>query len=537
MHSPMLALSWEFWRRHRWGLAGVATLVASFALASAVAPLAKNLASAHSIWFILGLSYIFGVFAYGFEGRLETAESGFPVRLFVLPVRTWMLVGCPMIQGMGTAVILWLGWDRLVLRPSGIETPAWWTVMLAAVVAVSQTMVWLPFGLPWLRLLVTIGVLIVLVRAPLFLALVGIEFPQPEDEERLLMVVASALIPAAFLAAWTGVARARRGDDPDWLRALRYLRPAGDPSQRAPFASPLRAQVWYEWRVRGSGFVVLVACVLAVLLALAVLIQRQIGWQVSDNLIFLTVPFLLAPFWGLWMSGEGIRSGQLSAFAATRPMGNLTLVHAKFRAAGWAALMAWVIVLSVSFSWLAYTSGQDELHRMWNSGVVRYGEARMVAGSALLVVGSILLTWRMLVVGQWAGLTGRMWLVAGQTALFTFFTLDVLYELAMWNIDADRRERVREALPRLAALAIILKLLTAAWLARILIRRHDITMGTAIRASLIWCLAGAMAFVVLMWLLPEGFVSSVDLALGVMLVVPLSRLALSPLALEWNRHR
>src|SRR5205809_5715101 len=145
MHSPALALAWEFWRRHRWGLAGVTSLVALFALASAIVPLSKNLASAHSLWFVMGLCYAIGVFAYGFEGRLETAESGFPVRLFVLPVHTWVLVSGPMLQGMAVAVLLWLGWDRLVLRPSGVDTPAWWTVMLAAVVAVSQMMVWLPF--------------------------------------------------------------------------------------------------------------------------------------------------------------------------------------------------------------------------------------------------------------------------------------------------------------------------------------------------------------------------------------------------------
>src|SRR6185312_10408747 len=296
MQSPALALSWEFWRRHRWGLAGAATLVASFALASAIAPLAPNVVYGNSMWFVLGLCYVIGVFAYGFEGRLETAESGFPVRLFLLPVRTAMLVGWPMLQGTATAVILWLGWDRLVLQPSGVQAPAWWTAMLAAVVAISQTMVWLPFGLPWLRLPIALGVLIVLLRAPLFLAIGGVEFTDAQSEERFLTALAGALIPAAFLIAWSGVARARRGDDSDWLAALRSLRLGKTLPQRPPFISPFRAQVWYEWRVRGFGFVVLVACVLVVILTLAVLLERQIGWNIHDNLAFLIVPFLLAPF-------------------------------------------------------------------------------------------------------------------------------------------------------------------------------------------------------------------------------------------------
>ena len=38
MHSPALTLAWEFWRRHRLGLAGVVALLAAFAVTCAIAP-------------------------------------------------------------------------------------------------------------------------------------------------------------------------------------------------------------------------------------------------------------------------------------------------------------------------------------------------------------------------------------------------------------------------------------------------------------------------------------------------------------------
>src|SRR5688500_5588138 len=135
MHSPAAALAWEVWRRHRWGLAGVGAVVLGFALASAVAPLEEQVVTVNSMFFVMGLCYVIGVFAYGFDGRLEAAESGFPARLFVLPVRSGVLVGGPMAQGVAAAVLLWAAWDRLVLRPSGVETPGWWALMLAAIVA------------------------------------------------------------------------------------------------------------------------------------------------------------------------------------------------------------------------------------------------------------------------------------------------------------------------------------------------------------------------------------------------------------------
>src|SRR5262245_22016303 len=145
MRSPAVALAWELWGRHRWGLAGVAALVAGFAVACAASPVGRTTAFVYSIWFGIGLCYVIGVFAYGFEARMEAPESGFPARLFVLPVRTGVLVGWPMVQGMAAVVALWLAWDHTVLRPSGVGTESWWPVMLAAVVAVGQAVVWFPF--------------------------------------------------------------------------------------------------------------------------------------------------------------------------------------------------------------------------------------------------------------------------------------------------------------------------------------------------------------------------------------------------------
>jgi hypothetical protein len=44
-------------------------------------------------------------------------------------------------------------------------------------------------------------------------------------------------------------------------------------------------------------------------------------------------------------------------------------------------------------------------------------------------------------------------------------------------------------------------------------------------------------FALLAWLVPSGLVRVGYLALGVALVVPLTRLLVAPLALAWNRHR
>jgi hypothetical protein len=539
MHSVPAALAWEFWARHRWGLSAVLALVLGFALYGAIAPLSANAASLSSMWFVMGLCYVVGVFAYGFDGKLETAESGFPARLFLLPVRTPVLVGWPMLQGMATAVLLWLAWDRLVLRPAGIETAAWWTAMLAAVVAVSQAIAWLPFGLPWVRILVALTVLTALVRAPAILALAGERFADAETQNRILTALAVGLIPVAFLVAWAGVARARRGDGTDWLALGRATTRTGRPArERGPFRSALRAQVWYEWHVRGFGFAVTVTLVLVAVAALSVLVEYDAAARRNFAVVFLLIPVVLAPLWSSHMgtAGESVRSSRLSAFAATRPLGNVSFVAAKFRAAGLAALAAWAVVLVLLPVWLLYTGGYRELGQLWDAAVAKNGTARVIVLCVLLAVGPVLATWRMLAVGMWAGLTGRVWVGLGQTVVLMFVGLQIGHEWTMWNVDAARRERILDALPWVAGVAVAPKILLAVWALSALRRRGELSSAAVAKLLGLWCLVAASLFALLAWLAPPGLVTLSGLALGVVLFVPLARLAVAPLALAWNRH-
>jgi hypothetical protein len=490
------------------------------------------------MWFVMGLCYVIGVFAYGFDGKLETAESGFPARLFLLPVRTPALVAWPMLQGVTAAVLLWLVWDHFVLRPSSVETPAWWPMMLAAVVATSQAIAWLPFGLPWVRILVAVVLLTALVRAPAFLALAGDRFA--DDQDRILGTFALALIPVAFLVAWRGVARARRGDNPDWLGAWRSARSAATVlPERRPFASPMRAQVWYEWRTRGLGFAIMVAFVITAMAALSALVEYDRAAMTNFGVMFLLTPVLLAPFWSSYAgtAGESVRSSQLSAFAATRPLSNSSLVAAKVRAVGVAAVAAWLVVLVLLPAWLAYTGGFSSVAWLWDAAVTKHGVARTAAACVLILVAPVLATWRSLAVGLWAGLTGRAWVTVGQTVLVGFVGLQLGHEWVMWNADPARRERLLDALPWIAAGAVALKFLLAAWALWALHRRGE--LGTRALAGLVgaWLLTAASLFALLLSLVPSDLVPAHSLALAVVLIVPLARLAAAPLALAWNRHR
>ena len=545
MRTPAAALAWEFWGRHRWGLAAVGVLVAGFAVAVAASPFKPNMAMAMSVWFAIGLLYAIGVFAYGFEARLETPDSGFPVRLFLLPVRTTTLVGWPMLQGVAVAVGLWLAWDHFVLRPCGVETPAWWVAMIAAAVAGGQALLWCPFGLPWLRLAVACVFLTLLSRAPAMLELiapslgeVGTWATRPENRGTALVSFGGAVVALAFLFAWIGVGRARRGDSPDWLRAWRSReRSTGPVREGGPFATAMRAQAWYEWRLRGRGYVVTVLIITLSLAGLGLLAHES---QRADfALMFLFVPALIASLWGSQMGspGESLRSSALATFAATRPLSDADLVRAKVRAATRAAATAWAVVVGLGLVWLAlHDNGYERMESFWDGAVEKYGRDRALGHAVLWLVALTFLTRRGLTANLWVGLSGRTWLVPTHTVLVTLFGLQWLLQWPLIESDAALRERFWAVLPWVAGVAVVLKFSVGAWALRAGVRRRLLEPGDALRSVALWAAAAGTLFALLVRF-GSHLGSWPALAVAAVLLVPLARPSAAPLALAWNRHR
>jgi hypothetical protein len=124
----------------------------------------------------------------------------------------------------------------------------------------------------------------------------------------------------------------------------------------------------------------------------------------------------------------------------------------------------------------------------------------------------------------------------GQTILLVFVGLQLGNEWTMWNVDEARRERILGALPWAAGVAVALKFLLAAWALSTLHRRGELSDAAVARFVGLWLLTAAGLFALLAWLAPPGVVPLSGLALGVVLFVPLARLAAAPLALAWNRR-
>ncbi|MCI0462629.1 MAG: hypothetical protein L0Z62_37240 [Gemmataceae bacterium] len=544
MRSPTLALMWHFWYRHRLGLAIVAAFLAGcVALAAALPAGSFGLSDGLmlSMLFSFGLVYVAAVFAYGFDGPIETRESGYPARLFTLPVWTGALVGVPMLQGPLATSLLWVAWCQFVLRPVGLEVPLGLTALtVAAFVACLQALLWTPFGLPWVRILVAIPVLVALILVPVLAPAYGIP-------EALLAGVLAALIPTAYLVALAGVRRARRGDVPawgEWLRpalgTLARMRLWSGAREPRPFASAARAQLWFEWRCHVSSFPLTVGCVLVILLAYIFWLEPRPENKIRVGWVLLYQPLLFAALQGLSLgrSASSWKLGlQMSAFNATRPLTCSELVAAKFKAAALGTLAAWALVAVAGLVWLLHTGAYERVPALWDGLVAAQGPLKAGAVVVMAVAVPLLLTWALLAGQMYLGLTGRKWILYGFPAL-CFAALLVgtwtLLPRGEWQPD---REATIALFAWVGGVVVVLKLLTAGWALRALVRRGQVKGGTLARLLGAWLLVVSGLFVLLMWLLPAGVVAPYLLALVIVVLAPLARLALAPLALAWNRHR
>src|SRR5229473_3570813 len=247
MRSPAAAIAWEFRQRHRWGLIALAVylLVLATIKLLILGPGQRVNFDDESFALVVIVPvtatfiYLLAVFSFGLAGDLAARQSMYPARMFTLPVTTAALAGWPMLYGTVVMAILWLATRFLAVWPSGFDIPMIWPALLAAsLLAWTQALTWMPYPMPGLRVIVTV-LWLAMIDAVILLAL------RYKAHEPVMLAILAPHVPFAYLTARFAVARARRGDVPDWRGVFARLGRIADilPRRRERFRSPGRAQV------------------------------------------------------------------------------------------------------------------------------------------------------------------------------------------------------------------------------------------------------------------------------------------------------
>ncbi|HEX2601784.1 MAG TPA: hypothetical protein VHL32_06675 [Gemmatimonadaceae bacterium] len=544
MRSPVAAVGWEFQRRHRWGLRGVIAymiVLAAIKLVVIVRGIPIYLDSAESFAFVVVVpltatfTYFLAMFTFGLDGDLAARQSMFPARRLTLPVTTTALAGWPMIYGSATIGLLWLATRAFALWPSGFAIPTIWPALLAvSLLAWTQALTWMPYPLPGLRIVVVV----VWLSAIDAIVLLALTF---HARELLMVAIIAPQIPLAYVVARLAVARARRGDVPDWRGAFASLARVGHTDARAGrhFSSPAAAQTWFEWRRHGWSLPTWVAIVLPFELVLLWVVGASRSLLLTILVgIFLTPPFV-ATFAAAAVSKSNSDRGDsngVAPFVATRPLSSAELVAAKLKMAIGSTVVAWLLVLITVPIALKLSGTSALVLDTWHHVRVFMGMPRAVVLLLLILAGCIAATWTQLVQGLFIGLTGRASLI--KASVFLVLGFFVLFGPFLdWITDSGRLGVVWSALPLIFGVLVAAKMTAAVWIGLRLYGKRLLKDRTLVAGAASWCVAVFALYGVLVWMLDTPHIPHYLLMLVAILTIPLVRVSAAPVALSWNRHR
>jgi len=420
MNSPAAAIAWEIWRKNRWALTGAfaglpASMLLWVAFRNSIPEFIKI-----TEFFIALLSGTSIFWAFGFtELESRGRHSGFPSRMFVLPVRTLRLVSYPVLYGAGTVILLFLAWLATIsIQWKAFISPGAWIPAGAAIVAMlvsMQAIVWAFHRFNWTRM-----VLLIVVMVAEFTLIVGAALEMNDRPPRVLtssgLTLVSVFVSAcAYTGAVIAVRRDRRGDllnglENAWKRFLDLF-----PHRSKPFASAAGAQFWIEWQRRGW----LSACALALLMILPIMLLPTATLLDLDPRM-LQLNFCLLPFITLWFAACG--GMQLAKFdswspdlslhpiVAARPLTAGNVVIAKLKVAAVITIIAWTICAALSVPATFMVAGLNHLNdqvRFWADFPKTHPVLLKWIRNPIVILAALGLTWHGFVAGMCPVLFGR----------------------------------------------------------------------------------------------------------------------------------
>lgn len=449
MRSPIVALSWEIWRRGRRSAIVVLACIMFCTIINRIFTDTNHAppSTVFGILMVLSFAFLLGLFNCT-EFNSTREWNGFPYRLFVLPVPTWQLVAAPMVLGLTTIEVLYFAWIKLVWTHGQLDNPdvkhatLWWAVVLGAYLAYYQVTLWSLAGFRILRTIVLSagGVSVILVAClPMFGKILNL--PWISSVEHLIPIVV-ATIPIAFVAAWIAVARQRHGGGrrKNWVKALVEWTSDRLPRRSKNFSSPAAAQFWFEWRRAGLLLPAAVAFGLFVVIA-------PISWETRDEPHFpadtfiwiLVLPIAIAFLLGKSFAKADFFSGNLSvpSFLGVRPISAAEIVAAKTKVAAVSVLVTWIMVAAFLAVWFPLCTNTADLQPALYEFRVFFPDSWHLI-IALCFAGLALLTWSFLIGEMWSGLTGKNSYYFGSIGFQVGAPLLILVGCAIWsdNIDA-----------------------------------------------------------------------------------------------------
>ena len=547
---------WEIWGRNKANfLWQMAALAAGFCFVcgnehSASRDASENWGAAAFSCFLLAYLHLVICCGY-FEVDARTMQLSYPRRLLFKPVSTTRLALMPMFFGGIITLSSFLIWTELVLRQWVNFTPSG----LLWISAVQLSFFWWIQALAWSFPFPKGRLFVLIVMAIIHFLIWHMAQTRADAGSIWHWPILFALLLSALSVAWLGLKLVRRGKWESPFRIqLFWTRQTDTAAQvrRQQFNSVFAAQFWLEWRRQGLLLPVVsggVACLLIVVSFLFRKISGTAGQSGDPEMAASLITFFVLPTLALPLILSALlaplmawfdrfhSTGELPVYIAVRPMSNGGLVLAKLAMALATSALTCFVAAAACICLMLPEKGI----LFSKAGLVTpFGPVGFMTGCVPVLLLLVIWTWKNLVAGIGAGLTGRVW-ISAVFGLWTIYGLNFgLFLLAdTARTDVNFREVLLHWLTTILVACLAVKITLSITAFVLGMRRNAIT-------------ARAVGWIVGGWLVCGLFVAGYaghvcnsihqpDLwlwvALGGFLILPLADLAIAPLALAWNRHR
>jgi hypothetical protein len=312
------------------------------------------------------------------------------------------------------------------------------------------------------------------------------------------------------------------------------------------FPSASAAQLWHECRrnvVLLPGMMLFIGLPLLALNCHAVLNpssdRTMLFGSISVTpaamslLMWVFVPMMLATSLGQGLGKFDVwGKDTMPAFFAIRPLTTTRYVVLKLVAAAISAIVCWAIISVFLAVWALIETSQLNTQE----SIVRSAFANLTPQRAAIAVaaglGIVAVTWRVIATGMWPTLAGRKSVSTG-VALASWGLLVVAAIAGSWVYrHPEIQPRLVTALPWVLSAWLLMKLGTAAATGFWLRKLGLVDTRTVAKCVVAWCAFVAGLFCGLSQVVPPSWLMA-----GIIMFVPLARIAVAPLALNLNRHR
>jgi len=518
MRSPASAIVWEIWRKNRWGFLVVfGSFLCGLAVRFFDRPEDEVLQLTAGTAMVACFVVTFAVFSCAESG----VQVSFPTRTFTLPVRTQLLVNCPILLGVVGITLVHLVWAYLFLLPLDAGYPLGsFTLYWAAALLTFQALLWCLAHYP--KSFVAALVLAIALFVRLAVVLFG-----NHDAGRAIDCL-MLILPVAYLCARLGIRQQRRGQWqlPEKVQLLMDVANRKLLIRKRPFATAAQAQLWMEWRQNA------VAPLISLGIGLVIVCGVFVRLAALDDIGAITSAwsYIVCALLTLWAFVSGVllardassKSLALSSFLAARPATSGELAFAKIKLAGFVSLAGWVIYAVALFFWFNFFGAHPDWPTIRSDGALIPTMSFVALALAWHLAGAfpLWLTGR-IESAAWAGLV----LLGGYIALGNAIQF------------LDKQVGLLVGLSWLFTFGLIAKILIAVWAFGVANRRRLLSPRATVKYFACWLL-GTICFVAIASAICEGTVFPQPLVtLGAALLLPLARVGLAPLALAWGRHR